>query len=119
MSPRLVKGRVNQAGRFALMCGPTVFCLNPAANPAVAKLDLRLLVACLPTLKGPIKDDSVRPGGQAWTLRAWPPGAWYPAGEPSLELRLTEFPDPGGTAAYLFAPDPKDLLLVDDELLAD
>ena len=116
MAARLVKGRVNQAGRFAVMYGPSVFCLNPKTNAGLAGVDLRLLVPHLPTLQGPIKDESVRPNGLAFALKAWPPEAWYPAGEPSISLRLTEFPDPDGTATYLFAPDPTDPALVDDEL---
>ena len=39
MDWRLVKGRQRQAGRVAVMRGPQVFCLDPAQNPALAKLD--------------------------------------------------------------------------------
>jgi DUF1680 family protein len=117
MAPRLVKGRVNQAGRFALMYGPTVFCLNPKTDPALANMDLRLLAAYPPSLAGPVKDETVRPNGLAFALKAWAPGAWYPAGEPTVALRLTEFPDPDGMATYFFTPNPGDPLFVDDELV--
>lgn len=117
MALRFVKGRVNQAGRVAVMYGPTVFCLNPKLNPEVAGMDLRLLTASPSTLQGPTPDESVRPGGLACTLQAWPPGAWYPSAESKLRLKLTEFADPDGVAAYLFVPDPVDPLFVDDELV--
>ena len=36
---RLVQGRQRQAGRVAVMRGPQVFCLNPAQNSDLEKLD--------------------------------------------------------------------------------
>ncbi|MBN1343720.1 MAG: glycoside hydrolase family 127 protein [Phycisphaerae bacterium] len=117
MPLRLVKGRVNQAGRVAIMRGPVVFCLSPARNPQAAKMDLRLITLDPTSVSGPEKDESVHPNGLACQIKAWPPGSWYPGGKPSLNLTLTEFPDPEGRLAYLFVPNPNDKAFVDDELI--
>ena len=116
MDWRLVKGRVAQAGRVALMRGPQVFGLNRARHKELADVDLRLLVIDPASLEGPIKDDSVRPGGQACRLRAWGPGAWYPHGKPNLTLELTEFADPASEAVYFKVPNPNSEQLVEDQL---
>ena len=114
---RLVKGRQAQAGRVAVMRGPLVFCLSRARNEKLKDVDLRLLTLDPSSISGPRPDDSVRPSGIACTVKAWGPGKWYPHGSPDLELRLTEFPDPGGEATYFNAPDPNAAEFVDDELL--
>ncbi len=68
------------------------------------------------TLQGPVSDDSVHFGGLACRLQAWEPGAWYPMGKKTLDLTLTEFPDPAGEAVYFKVPDPHAAGFVDDEL---
>lgn len=120
MEWRLVKGRVAQAGRAAVVRGPQVFCLTRSRNAHVEnvdKIDLRLLVLDPSSIEGPMPDDSIRPGGIACRVKAWPPGAVYPQVGPSLELTLTEFADPQGEATYFLVPNPADERLCDDELM--
>jgi len=45
------------------------------------------------------------------------PGAWYPSAKPSLELHLTELPDPAIRAIYFHVPNPLAADLSDEELL--
>lgn len=116
MPLRLVKGRVRQAGSVAVMRGPLLFCLDPAKNQSLENFDLRLLVIDPTTFSGPIQDGSVRPGGLAYRVKAWPPGAWYPQVPPTLDLLLTEFTDPGGRATYFKTPNPDEETFSDDEL---
>jgi hypothetical protein len=118
MKPRWIKGRQAQLGHVALMHGPQVFCLNRTRNPELKDIDLRLLVIDPQTLEGPVADDSVRPGGLAFRVKAWKPGGWYPFEDFAYTLTLTEFPDPNGEATYFMVPDPNDSRFVADELLA-
>ena len=53
----------------------------------------------------------------ACKIRGWKPGAWYPQAKPSLELYLTELPDPAIQAIYFHVPNPLAKDLSDDELL--
>jgi hypothetical protein len=117
-SPRWVKGRQSQLGRVALMQGPQLFCLNRAWHPDLEGIDLRLLVIDPQTLEGPMADESVRPGGSAFRVKAWRPGGWYPLDKTTYTLTLTEFPDPDGEATFFKVPNPEDSRFVDDELLA-
>jgi hypothetical protein len=114
---RLVKGRQRQAGRVAVMRGPQIFCLNPAQNPTLAKLDgvelgyLALDPASL--LADPVENSTVRPGGLGCRVQAWKPG--FGLGKKGdLALTLTEFPDPDGKATYFRLRDFS--AAVDDEL---
>ena len=100
MELRLVKGRKAQAGQVAVMRGPQLFCLNPDRNPALKGADLEELHIDPASLKGPEPDDSVRPGGQAVRARAARSMPFAPGVNYSLDLVLTEFPDPGGRATY-------------------
>ncbi len=118
MTPRWIKGRQAQLGHVALMYGPQLFCLNRARHPELKEIDLRLLVIDPQTLEGPVADDSVRPGGLAFRVKAWKPGAWYPFEALAYTLTLTEFPDPGGEATFFKVPNPGDSRFVADELLA-
>lgn len=113
---RLVKGRVAQAGRVAIMRGPQLFTLNRSRHPKLATMDLRLLVIAPASVEGPVKDDSVRPGGLACRVNAWGPGAWYPHGKPNLTLELTEFADPAAELTYFKVPNPNERRFVEDEL---
>ena len=120
MSWHWVKGRQSQAGRVALMRGPVVFCLNPAGCPELAGANLRRLTIIPETVEGPFVDDSVRPGGQKASVRAWKPGVHVNIGlaKLNLTLELTEFPDTGGEVTYFCVPNPSDSRLVADELLS-
>ncbi|NBX30300.1 hypothetical protein EBR04_07660, partial [bacterium] len=112
-------GRVAQAGRAAVARGPQVFCLSRSRNKDVKGLDtvdLRLLTLDPSSIEGPIPDESVRPGGIACRVKAWRPEDFYPHAKATLELTLTEFPDPDGEATYFLVPNPADERLVDDEL---
>ncbi|MBX7259745.1 MAG: glycoside hydrolase family 127 protein [Candidatus Hydrogenedentes bacterium] len=117
MGPRLVKGRVAQAGRVAVMVGPQVFTVSRKANPELEKENLRLITIDPKTLTGPFPDESVRPGGLACKVKAWRTTEWYPFGEHTFEVTLTEFPDPNGEETYLHVPNPNDESFVDDELV--
>ena len=107
MKWRLVLGRKRQAGRAAVMRGPLVYCLNPAQDEALAKLDaadLNRLVILPATLEGPVPDEAARPGGTACRLRASNEG--YEVGDRgNLRLTLTEFPDPQGKNVYFRLAD--------------
>jgi hypothetical protein len=99
---RLVHGRQRQAGRVAVMRGPQVFCLNPAQNPDLEKLDGAELgyIALQPaSLAAPVPDTSVRPDGLGCRVQAWKPGFGL-SPKTDYELILTEFPDPEGKATY-------------------
>jgi uncharacterized protein len=117
MEYRWVKGRKLQAGRAALLRGPSLFCLNPARNEKLAGMDLKEITIDPASVEGPIDDATIRPGGQACRVRAWSPGKWSPTTAPDLTLLLTEFADPGGEATHLKVPEANAATLVDDELM--
>lgn len=117
MAWRLVKGRVAQAGRAAILRGPLVFCLAPKRQKNLGPMDLRLITLDTASIEGPLPDNSVRSGGMACRVKAWGPGSWYPMSARDLELTLTEYADPEGQAVYFNLPNPKAKDLVDDELV--
>jgi len=111
----LVKGRVAQAGRVAILRGPQLFALNRARNAGLEEMEPRLLTLDVDAISGPVPDDSVRPGGMSCTVRVWEAGAWYPhAG--TRAVTLTEFADPGAEAVYFHVPNPDDARYVADPL---
>ena len=120
MAWRLVKGRQRQAGRVAIMRGPLIFSLNPAAYPEFAKQDAADLGAFLldpSSLSDPVPSTAVRPDGLACRVRLWPPG--FGMGRPSekkVEWTLTEFSDPDGRATYFSLRDAR--VAVEDELFS-
>jgi len=75
---------------------------------------LRDITFDLTSLNGPVIDTSVRGGGLALRINAWGPGAdrKLPA---NLNLRLTEFADPGGEIVYFATEDPA--VGADDDLI--
>lgn len=84
-----------------------VYCLNLDANPEATLNgkrtfhDLRRLLLDPPTLAGPLPDDSVRPGGTAFQIKAWREDQSGLADVPhQFTLKLTEFADPGGELIY-------------------
>ena len=118
MKWRLVKGRQRQAGRVAVMRGPQVFCLNPARNPQLAKLDgieLGYLTLDPASLGEPVADPAARPEGIGCRVQAWKPGMSL-ALKTDYQLTLSEFPDPDGKASYFRLRDSS--VAVDDELLS-
>ncbi len=114
---RMVRGRVAQSGRVAILRGPLVFCLNRARHKDLATVDLRLVTLAPLSLEPPVRDESVRPNGQACKVQAWGPGAWYPHAKPDLQLVLTEYADPAGEAVYFHVPNPRDDAFFADELI--
>ncbi len=116
MPLRLVKGRKAQAGRMAIMRGPQLFCVNPKVNQGLENVDLHQVLIDPDTLEGPFEDDTVRKNGLACTIKGWKSMGFTQGGNHNLDLRLTEFPDPDGTAAY-FRVRQMGLVGVDDELL--
>lgn len=81
---------------------PDGFCLNPAQDATLAKLDgtdLGYLALDPDSLGTPVRDDAVRPRGLACKVSVWKPGFSLTT-KADYELILTEFPDPGGKATY-------------------
>jgi uncharacterized protein len=115
MSWRLVLGRKRQSGRAAVMRGPLVFCLDPAADPSLRDIDAADLGAIVldPRSLRDLPSDAVRPGGVACAVRGGNQGfAMGSAG--NLSLKLTEVADPGGKCVYFRLPDLN--VAVPDEL---
>jgi hypothetical protein len=113
---RLIKGRKSQAGRVAVMRGPTLFCLNPERQEDFDPDMMRLmwLDPASVTLSG--QDTSIRPDGLTCQALFWPPTNYNAAGKATIKLTLTEYPDPGCQATYFLVPNPRDEALADDEL---
>jgi hypothetical protein len=110
---RWVRGRQSQAGRAALMRGPMVFCLNRSHQSAFAGIDLRQLkVDTAAKVEGPLRDDSVRPGGMKARVRVWVDNF----GRKEIPLELSEFADAGGESIYFKVANPRAANLADDEL---
>jgi len=87
---RLVQGAAKQDGRFAVMRGPMLFCLNPVRNDFAGQ-DLHVLVVDPATIESPVADQTLRPNGIACRLQLERPGR---------AVLLTEFTDPDGEATY-------------------
>ena len=118
MAWRLVKGRQRQAGRVAVMRGPQVFCLDPAQNPALAKLDgteLGYLALNPNSLGEPVRNTAVRPDGLGCSVQMWKAGFGL-AKKTDYELTLTEFPNSEGKATYFRLRDYSGA--ADDELFS-
>jgi DUF1680 family protein len=116
MPLRLIKGRKSQAGRVAVMRGPVLFCLNPERQDNFDPDIMRLmwLDPSSVTLSG--RDDSIHPNGLTCQAMFWPPTNYNAAGKATIKLTLTEYADPGCQATYFLVPNPRDNILVDDEL---
>ncbi|MBM3861668.1 MAG: hypothetical protein FJ395_18755 [Verrucomicrobia bacterium] len=118
MEWRLVKGRQRQAGRVAVMRGPQVFCLDPAQNLALAKLDgteLGYLALNPGSLTTPVPNATVRPDGIGCRVQMWKAG--FGLGKKAdYELTLSEFPNPEGKATYFRLRDYS--VAVNDELFS-
>jgi hypothetical protein len=118
MDWRLVKGRQRQAGRVAVMRGPQVFCLDPAQNPSLAKLDgteLGYLALNPGSLTTPVPNAAVRPDGIGCRVQMWKAG--FGLGKKAdYELTLTEFPNPEGKATYFRLRDYS--IAINDELFS-
>ena len=113
---RFIKGRQAQAGKVAILRGPVVFGLDPSRDKQLKGILLGTITLDTSSIEGPLADSTVRPDGMACKIRAWRPGAWYPNAKPSLELYLTELPDPKSEAIYFHVPNPIARELSDDEL---
>ncbi|MBI2435589.1 MAG: glycoside hydrolase family 127 protein, partial [Candidatus Hydrogenedentes bacterium] len=113
MPLRLVRGRVAQAGRVAVMRGPVVYCLNREKNPMLANENLRLITLKPDTLKLNIDPE----GTPLCSVDAWRTTAWYPHASPDWTLTLTPCDDPGGEATYFHVPNPQAPEFVADELI--
>jgi hypothetical protein len=117
MEWRLVPGRERQSGRVAVMRGPLLFCLNPAQNESLAKLDGadlgRIVIDKASIEPAPVKSSAVRPDGIACRLRAGT-SPFAMGNNRDVTLTLTEFADPGGKCTYFRIPDMSEA--VPDEL---
>jgi hypothetical protein len=117
---RFIRGRQAQAGRAAVMRGPMLFTLNRARSGDLAAhpdFEPRQLMINPAEVGAPEPDDSLRPGGLACPIKAWPAGYFhFWPHELRVPVVLTEFPDPAGEAIYFIVPNPRSPLIVDDEL---
>jgi uncharacterized protein len=116
MSWRWIAGRELQEGRAALLWGPQVYCLNPARNHLPNSLILRDMVIDPSSVEGPFEDNTIRPGGQFFKVKAWSPGK-QGSGKPDYSIELTEFADPGGEEVFFILTNP--VLALKDELIED
>jgi DUF1680 family protein len=125
MTWRVIAGRQRQSGRAAVMRGPQVYCMNPAAQTQFSEsqrkglaqdaADVGATIMIDPsTLADAPSDGIVRPGGTVGTVRASLSEGSMAITAKNPVLRLTEFPDPGGTLTYFRIPDPT--LAEEDEL---
>jgi len=105
MAFRLVKGREANLMKVAVMRGPVLFCLNPSLNEQFSAIKTdgsvpgRLIGLNPSTLRGPVPDDTVRPNGMAAKVSMWVVN--NESQVTSVDLLLTEFPDPDGQMTYL------------------
>jgi DUF1680 family protein len=114
MTPRWVLGSQEQVGRAALLYGPLLYGVSPARNPGIKASQLRSLVVDLKSVQGPMPDNSVRPGGTIFHVKAWSPARVLKEA-PDLDLTLSEFIDFGSeevmfTGFDLSAAKPDELL---------
>lgn len=117
MSLRLIKGRQSQAGHVAVMRGPMLFCFNPERQDNFDPDIMRLMWLNPDSLKLSGQDDSIRPNGMTCQALFWPPTNYNATAKATIKLTLTEYPDPGCQAMYFLIPNPRDDVLVDDELV--
>ena len=115
---RLVHGHGVQKGKAALMRGPVVYCIGSANNAELLKKyrEPGVLVIDPASLGAPVADKSIRPDGLKVAAKAWPPGS-VSQGAASIDVVLTEFPDPTGVTTYFHAPDSNKM--VEDELTSE
>ncbi len=114
MKIRLVRGRLTQAEKVSILRGPIVYCLDPVAQSGHPRNDWQEVCLALASVEGPLPDATVRPGGTALSVKAWSPKQPRTS-LPDLNLRLTEYADPGGQAAYFNVDDSGGA--TEDELL--
>lgn len=126
MAWRVVTGRKRQSGRAAVMRGPLVYGLNPAAveapKPSQKKIfseDPAAIGATIMIDPASVRDagpdDAVRPHGTACTVLASTSGHAVGVTEKNaIRIRLTEFADPEIRMTYFRLPDPA--AAVSDEL---
>jgi DUF1680 family protein len=117
MPLRLIKGRKSQAGRVAVMRGPTLFCLNPERQEDFDPDIMRLMWLDPASVKLSGEDHSIHPGGLTCQAMFWPPTNYNAAGKATIKLTLTEYADPGCQATYFLVPNPTDETLVEDEFV--
>lgn len=114
---RQIRGRVNQAGKAAIMRGPLVYSLSPKRHPKLSGMDLHLLVLDTASVADAAGQRDFS-GAPLCKVLAWRPGAWYPSAKADLELTLAPFVDPDAEAVYFKVPNPNDRATRDDELFA-
>jgi DUF1680 family protein len=124
MEWRFVEGRRRQAGRYAIMRGPVVYCLNPSRlkelKPHVVSnhmhyketekmdpIDIGRILLDAESLEGVPIENISGVKVTACRLKGWGPWTNWVRVEPDLELVLTEFIDPDGQVTYFRLFDPK------------
>lgn len=117
---RLVRGRMIQEDRVALLRGPVLFTFSEKLNSDVLKKcpQPRDLVLDPTSIGSPILDNSVRPNGQKVFIKAWTNAER--TGD-TVDVVLTEFVDPNGIAVYFKVPNLQNtgpIRIMDDELFS-
>ena len=114
---RMVLGRKRQSGRVAVMRGPIVFCLNPAQNDQLQKMDAADISSYMidpNSLRLIPGDSTIHPNGVACSVDA--NERTFSLGTREKSIKLTEFPDPEGKVVYFRIPDFS--VAVQDEILS-
>jgi hypothetical protein len=120
MTWRVVRGRKAQAGRAAILRGPTIFTFNPERNAELCArpgFEIRRLKIHPDEIGPPEVDESVRPDGVACRIKAWLPGTQPWQMIERFPVVLTEYPDPGGQSIYFTVPGEGNERLTEDEII--
>jgi len=113
---RAIRGRQSQAGRVAVMRGPSLFCLNPQRQKDLDAETMKLLRIDASSLKLGETDQTIRPDGLTCQASFWKPTDYNASGTAPLKVTLTEYADPGCEWTYFLVPNPEMDGLTDDEL---
>jgi len=113
---RVIKGRKSQAGRVAVMRGPSLFCLNPERQEDFDAQTMKLLRIDPSSLKLGESDQAIRADGLVCQAAFWKPTDYNASGTAPMKLMLTEYADPGCQWTYFLVPNPEMDGLVEDEL---
>ena len=98
------------------MHGPLLFCLSRERNKLSEEMDLNSITIDMESLSGPFSDQSNRPDGRVFKVRAWSTEQ-NGTEETDLELLLTEFIDPTGEITFFVPSNPT--ASVSDDLIYD
>jgi hypothetical protein len=110
---RLVRGKESRDGFTALLRGPLVYSIHRERSGNLPDNSLRNVRVDVKSLRAPIEETAVRPGGTTLLAEGWSPER-DPNLAPDLRLVFTEFLDPAGEEVYFRTPEGTGT--VEDEL---